>query len=134
MSDHAADDVGAPGTTIVYDGECPFCSRYVALVRLRETVGAVKLVNARDGGALVERLLDEGYDLDEGMVLFWQGRIYHGDACLHMLALLSTPLGAFNRVNAALFRSERVARLLYPVLRSGRNATLRLLGRRKMRS
>lgn len=122
------------GAVLVYDGECPFCSRYVALVRLRETLGRVRLVNAREGGPVVQHLVDEGYDLDDGMVLIWQNRIYHGDACIHMLALLSTPSGAFNRINAALFRSERVARLLYPVLRTGRNATLRLLGRRKMRA
>jgi predicted DCC family thiol-disulfide oxidoreductase YuxK len=120
------------GAVIVYDGECPFCSRYVALVRLRETLGPVRLVNAREGGPIVEHLLDQGYDLDEGMVLIWQDRIYHGDECIHMLALLSTPSGAFNRINAALFRSERASRFLYPILRTGRNATLRLLGRRKM--
>ena len=57
-------------------------------------------------------------------MLIWRGRIYHGDACIHMLALLSTPSGAFNRINAAVFRSERASRLLYPILRSGRNATL----------
>ena len=36
--------------SIVYDGDCPFCSRYVKLVRLREALGSVDLVNARDGG------------------------------------------------------------------------------------
>ena len=41
-------------TTIVYDGDCPFCSRYVALVRLREAVGQVVLANARDGGPVVD--------------------------------------------------------------------------------
>ena len=120
------------GAVLVYDGECPFCSRYVALVRLREALGPVRLMNARDGGPVVESLVAAGYDLDEGMVLIWRGRIYHGDACIHLLALLSTPSGAFNRINAAVFRSERASRLLYPILRSGRNATLRLLGRRKM--
>jgi predicted DCC family thiol-disulfide oxidoreductase YuxK len=133
----AAADTGSgtgSGAVLVYDGECPFCSRYVALVRLREALGPVRLVNAREGGSEVQGLVDAGYDLDEGMVLIWQDRVYHGNACIHMLALLSTPSGAFNRLNAALFRSERASRLLYPVLRTGRNATLRLLGRRKMRA
>jgi predicted DCC family thiol-disulfide oxidoreductase YuxK len=121
-----------PKATIVYDGQCPFCSRYVKLVRLRESLGQVRLVNAREGGPIVEELQRAGVDLDEGMALKLDGRLYHGQDCIHMLALLSTPSSAFNRLNAALFRSPRAARLLYPVLRTGRNTALRLLGRSKI--
>jgi hypothetical protein len=35
----------------------------------------------------------------------------------------------FNRVNSMLFASREVARLAYPILRAGRNLTLRILGR-----
>jgi predicted DCC family thiol-disulfide oxidoreductase YuxK len=122
----------AAGAWIVYDGECPFCSRYVAMLRLRETLGSIALVNARDGGPEVEEARAAGLDLDEGMVLKFDGRLYHGDDCIHRLALLSTPSGAFNRVNAAIFRSRTASRVLYPVLRTGRNAVLRLLGRRRL--
>ncbi|MFT5932039.1 MAG: putative DCC family thiol-disulfide oxidoreductase YuxK, partial [Hyphomonas sp.] len=37
-----------PGTFIVYDGDCPFCSEYVKLLRLRDAIGPVSLVNARE--------------------------------------------------------------------------------------
>ncbi len=99
----------AAGAWIVYDGECPFCSRYVAMLRLRETLGSIALVNARDGGPEVEEARAAGLDLDEGMVLKFDGRLYHGDDCIHRLALLSTPSGAFNRVNAAPHGAERGA-------------------------
>ena len=46
----------APSAWIVYDGDCPFCARYVRFVRLRDTIGHVALVNARDGGALVDEI------------------------------------------------------------------------------
>jgi predicted DCC family thiol-disulfide oxidoreductase YuxK len=120
------------GAVIVYDGDCPFCSRYVALVRLRDSVGPVRLVNAREPDPLVDELRDAGYDLDEGMVLRYGGRTYHGADCIMMLAMLSTPVGPFNRVNAAIFRSPTASRLLYPVLRTCRNAVLRLLGRTRI--
>jgi predicted DCC family thiol-disulfide oxidoreductase YuxK len=119
-------------TIILYDGDCPFCSRYVRVLRLRETLGEVRLINARDGGPEVEAAVARGLDLDEGMVLRLDGTYYHGDDCIHRLALLSSPSGVFNRVNAAIFRSERLSRLLYPVLRSGRNTLLGLLGREKL--
>lgn len=121
-----------PAATIVYDGDCPFCSRYVKLVRLRESVGTVKILNARDGGPLVAEILAAGLDLDEGMVLAMDGQFYHGDDCIHRMALLSSPSGPFNRFNRAIFRSPTASRLLYPVLRAGRNSVLRLLGRSKI--
>ncbi|HEX6145038.1 MAG TPA: DCC1-like thiol-disulfide oxidoreductase family protein [Geminicoccaceae bacterium] len=118
-----------PRAWIVYDGQCPFCSRYVALLRLRAALGQVVLVNAREGGPLVEEIERAGIDLNEGMVLKMDGELHHGDACIHRLALLSTPSGWFNRLNGAVFGHRRAARVLYPVLRTGRNLTLRLLGR-----
>ena len=126
-------DTDEPGAWIVYDGQCPFCSRYVQLLRLRDSLGEVRLINARDGGPVVEEMQRAGVDLDEGMVLKLDGQLYHGHDCIHVLALLSTPSGPFNRINAALFRSPRAARLLYPILRAGRNGVLRLLGRSKIR-
>jgi predicted DCC family thiol-disulfide oxidoreductase YuxK len=119
-------------TWVVYDGQCPFCSRYVQLVRLRETLGQVRLIDARKGGPQVDEVRRAGLDLDDGMVLKLDGRLYHGADCINMLALLSTPSSGFNRLNAALFRSPTASRLLYPVLRAGRNAVLRLLGRGKI--
>jgi predicted DCC family thiol-disulfide oxidoreductase YuxK len=116
-------------TTIVYDGECPFCSRYVALVRLREAIGPVMLQDARNGGPLVDDLRRRGYDLDQGMVLLHAGVIHFGADCMHRLALMSTRSTLFNRIHAAIFRRPRLARFLYPILRAGRNLVLRLLGR-----
>lgn len=121
-----------PCAWIVYDGQCPFCSSYVRLVRLRESLGEVALVDARKGGAIVDEIIEAGLDLDEGMVLKMDGRLFYGAECIHRLALLSTPSGLFNHVNRAVFQSPTASRLLYPFLRSGRNLLLRLLGRRKI--
>jgi predicted DCC family thiol-disulfide oxidoreductase YuxK len=116
---------------LVYDGACPFCSAYVRFLRVREHV-RLHLHDARQGGELVEEVGRAGYDLDEGMVLKIGQRFYHGADCIHALAALSTPSSSFNRINAAIFGSLRLAAVLYPVLRTGRNAALVLLGRRKI--
>ena len=117
---------------LVYDGDCPFCSRYVRYLRLRDAVGKVLLINAREGGPLVDEMIDASLNLDEGMVLKMGGRYYHGADCIHALAMLSSSCDAFNRVNAAIFRSPTLSRALYPILRAGRNAVLRGLGRTKI--
>jgi predicted DCC family thiol-disulfide oxidoreductase YuxK len=117
---------------LVYDGECPFCSAYVRYVRVKESLGKLHLINAREPHPLVDEVRAQGLDLDEGMVLKLGGRYYHGADCINVLASLSTASGTFNRLNAALFRSPTASRYLYPVLRAGRNTVLRLLGRRRL--
>jgi predicted DCC family thiol-disulfide oxidoreductase YuxK len=118
--------------TVVYDGECPFCTNYVKLLRLRDAIGPVRLVDARSNDPVVKRLLDAGYDLDEGMAMVDGETIWHGQDCIHRLALMSTPSGAFNRINAAVFRSPHLSKAIYPMLRGGRNLTLRVMGRKKI--
>ncbi|MEO1469439.1 MAG: DCC1-like thiol-disulfide oxidoreductase family protein [Pseudomonadota bacterium] len=117
---------------LIYDGECPFCAAFVKLVRLREAVGGLRLVNARDGGPEVEAAIAEGYRLNDGMLLRLDGQSYYGDECLNRLALLSSRSTAFNRLNYWLFRSPRLSRISYPVLKRGRALALALLGRRPL--
>ena len=123
-----------PANWLLYDGECPFCSSYVSFVRLREAVGPILLADARQHAALVAESRALGYDIDVGMVLKLDGRYYFGGDCIHALSLLTTSSGIFNRLNRALFKSKRVSRLAYPLLRAGRNLALVVLGRRPIGS
>jgi predicted DCC family thiol-disulfide oxidoreductase YuxK len=118
--------------TIIYDGDCPFCSEYVRIIRLKRSVGEVQLINARSGGVAVAQARDQGFDLNQEMVLIYRGRLYGGPDCLHMLALLSTRAGVVNKTIALLFSRPTIARLAYPILRAGRNLTLSVLRRPKI--
>ncbi len=117
---------------VVYDGECPFCTQYVKVLRLREAVGQVVLVNAREPHPILAEVKTRGMDLDEGMAAKIAGRWYHGADCVHVLAMLTSPSGVLNRLNGTIFRSPSLTNLLYPVLRTCRNITLCLLGRSKL--
>lgn len=105
---------------IVYDGDCPFCSSYVGLLRLREKYD-VQLVDARKDPALAARY---GLDLNEGMIVDLDGKVHHGARAMSLLARLS---GRFSPL-----RSEWVAGAFYPLFRCGRNVTLRMLGRSRI--
>ncbi|MDP5307439.1 DCC1-like thiol-disulfide oxidoreductase family protein [Paracoccus spongiarum] len=117
------------GITIIYDGQCPFCASYVAMMRLRETVGPVALLDARGGDPRVAAALRSGLDLDAGMVAIWQGRQFHGPEAVHLLAVLSGPAGLLNGLQRRLFLSPRRAARVYPLLARGRRLFLRLSGR-----
>lgn len=126
-------DVPPPaGPVIIYDGECPFCSAFVRMTRLRASAGPVRLVDARSDAPEVAEARAAGLDLDRGMAVKLDGRLYHGDAAMTALALLTTRSGAFNRLVRALFRHPALARIVYPPMVTGRNLTLRLLGRRRI--
>lgn len=115
---------------IIYDRECPFCSSYVRMLRLRDAVGQVTLVDARSDDPTVLQAVGDGYDLDRGMIVRFKGQTYHGDAAMHLLTAYSEPGGIWNSLVRYLFRSPRRSALVYPVLVMGRRLTLRLLGRR----
>src|SRR5262245_26139808 len=120
--------------TLVYDGECPFCTGFAKRIRIESALGPLRLVNAREGGELVDDLRRRGFDLDAGMVLIIGDEYFHGDEALHRLALMSTRYGWFNRLNAWLFSNRTLSHFAYPLLRAGRNAGLRLLGRERISS
>lgn len=115
--------------TIYYDGECPFCSRYVGMIKLREAVGQVDLVDLRGDAALCDELTAAGFDLDQGMVVDLDGKRVGGADATHVLASMSTNSGFFNKLNRAVFSVPLLSSTIYPVLRSGRWFTLFLMGR-----
>lgn len=117
---------------MIYDGDCPLCRSYVAHMRLRRSAGSVTLLDARQHPQRVASLESRGYGLDEGMVVQLADRIYHGAAAVHLLALLSSRSGWFNRLNYHLFRSRRLSSILYPWLVAGRRGLLWLLGRKPL--
>ena len=117
---------------LLYDRECPVCHNYCRAVRIRKSAGELQIVNAREHSDILQEVTARGLDIDQGMVLKLDGQFYYGADAIHILALLSTRSGIFNRLNYWLFRSARLSRLFYPVLRSLRNLLLKLLGRRRI--
>jgi len=112
---------------LVYDKQCPACDFYCNLVRIRESVGELKLVDARDSSEVMDEITRMGLDIDQGMVLKVGDQIYYGEDAIHALTLLGTRSGFFNRINFWVFRSERMSKVLYPVFKLFRNLLLKAL-------
>ena len=123
---------GPPEILLIYDGQCPACSYYASVVRIRESVGELVLVDAREPGDAVDEVTAAGLDLDQGAVLKIGDQLHYGADAMHMLAMLSSRSGVFNRLAFWCFRSKWRSRILYPALRSARNLLLLVLGREKI--
>lgn len=117
---------------LVYDEHCPACSYYCHTARIRESVGNLVLIDARQPSAQLDEVTAAGMDIDQGMVLIVGEQMYYGADVIHALAIMGTRSGIFNRVTYWCFRSRAVSRFVYPILRAGRNLLLKFLGRTKV--
>ncbi|MBV1909521.1 MAG: DUF393 domain-containing protein [Kangiellaceae bacterium] len=117
---------------LVYDEDCPMCNNYCRMVRIKQSVGELILVNAREESAILQEITRSGLNIDQGMVLVVGDNYYYGDQAINAISLMSSRLGLFNKFNYWAFRSKRVSRVLYPMLRSCRNFVLKLLGKTKI--
>lgn len=111
-------------TYLVYDGECPFCSQYAAFMEARKRLPDLQLVDARTQAdhQAVLAVKDAGLVLDDGMALVRaDGTILHGADAVQALAAPGSLLASGKRAGFA-----------YPFLKAGRNAALKVLGRKKL--
>ncbi len=121
-----------PEILLVYDKECPACNAYCQIIRIRETVGDLKIIDAREKSEVLDEITARGLDIDQGMVLKMEGQLYYGSDAMHALALISSRSGLLNRINYWIFKSKSVSSWLYPVLRLFRNLLLKMLGKTKI--
>lgn len=117
---------------LIYDKECPAGDNYCQVVKIRESLGDLKIIDAREDSAIMNEITLKGLDIDQGMVLIMGGQHYYGSNAIHALALISSRSGIFNRLNYWMFKSKIMSGLLYPFLRLFRNILLRILGKSKI--
>lgn len=121
-----------PEILLVYDKECPACNAYCQIARIRESVGELKIVDARENSEVLKEITAQGLDIDQGMVLKMGEELYYGSDAINALALISSRSGVLNRLNYWIFKSKTVSSFLYPVLRYFRNLLLKMLGKTKI--
>ncbi len=117
---------------LVYDKECPACNNYCKMVRIRESVGQLQLVDAREDTPIMQEITAAGLDIDDGMVLKMGDQLYYGSDAIHALSLISSKSGIFNKLNYWVFKSKRVSHVVYPMMRAGRAVLLKLLRKTKI--
>ncbi len=117
---------------LVYDRECPACNAYCQLVRIRESVGDLRIVDARENSEVMNEITTQSLDIDQGMVLKMGDQLYYGSDAIHTLALIGSRSGIFSRFNYWMFKSKTTSSILYPLLRFSRNLLLKMLGKTKI--
>jgi predicted DCC family thiol-disulfide oxidoreductase YuxK len=121
------------GDYLLYDGECPACSSYVAFSRLRQLRPALKVLDARENPDLVEDLRQRGFEINEGMVMQLDGRIFFGAEATRQIARHARDGGVLRGAVLNAVGDAPWSRALYPVLNRGRRLLLGALGRSLIR-
>jgi len=70
--------VSAREILVVYDKECPVCDAYCHAVRIPESVGELRLVNAPEDMAVMEESPDGGLASSSAEPYCWQGMAPRG--------------------------------------------------------
>jgi predicted DCC family thiol-disulfide oxidoreductase YuxK len=117
---------------LVYDRECPACNAYCQVVKIRESVGNLRIVDARENSEVLHEITAAGLDIDQGVVLKMGDQLYYGSDAIHTLALIGSRSGVLNRINYWVFKSKKISSILYPFLRFLRNLLLKILGKSKI--
>lgn len=120
----------------VYDGQCPICNMAANLYKVRQTVGQLIVIDARTetGHPVLAEINERKLNLDEGMVIKFNEIYYQGTDALHLMALLGSDHGWFNRTNNLLFKSKLLSILLYPGMKATRNVLLTMLGIKQLKN
>lgn len=113
-------------TFLVYDGDCPFCSKYVEFRRLKEIYPNLELVDARENPdhPAIAAVRAQGLLIDDGMALVDGKEVIHG----------ADVMKRFSKGTAyyTLFKSSGRANIAYSLLRQGRSLVLKMLRRDKL--
>jgi predicted DCC family thiol-disulfide oxidoreductase YuxK len=117
-----------PSCTVLYDGECPACTRYIAASGLAER-SDVKLLDARHEPELVKKLSDAGVSIDDTMVVSVNGKDHYRADATRTIAEMARPGTAGARFVLWFVGQAPWSQPLYPVLSFLRRVLLRSLGR-----
>ena len=112
MSDHVSKADTA--YCLLYDGQCPMCAAFAEFIDTAE-VGQLKKIDARQDSPLQLQATKAGFDLDYGIVIEHQGKLYYGADALTCLAKRKHKSLKLMLVYLP-FRYHWLSALIYPVL------------------
>ena len=111
--------------TFIYDGECPFCNHFAELLEIKSKITNIKIIDGRKNLTLIESLLEKGYDLDKGAILLKDEDILHGaDAINNICKQIDNPSSSLLLLLSRLFKSNKRAKVLFPLLIRARRFAL----------
>ncbi len=119
----------SPKLVFLYDGECPFCNHFSALLELRSGLPELTIKNARDNLPEMKSLLEKGYDLDNGAILLKGDEVLHGAQAINWIcSQITKPSDELLKLIALTFSSKLRTDVIFPLLILSRRILLLVKG------
>ena len=111
--------------TFIYDGKCPFCNHFAELLELKSKIKNINILDGRKNKALINSLLEKGFDIDNGAILLMGDNIYHGAEAINTICnQINNPSGRILKLLSKIFKSNKRTKLLFPFLLRARRFAL----------
>jgi len=109
--------------TLYYDGKCPFCNRYADILKLKRSFD-VEICDARTD--LSWKVLKKDIQLDDGVIVSYDGKWYQGVEALDMLLSISQYEGFFFTLQKWVFANKIIGNIVYSCFKFFRKIALLL--------
>ncbi len=103
-------------TFFIYDRYCQFGSYFAELKELKAGIPNFDIINGRDNLDLILKLKNKGHNLKDGAILIHKNEIYYGYMSIKWICSQMEPSGHLLRILFKLMKSNRISKLIYPVL------------------
>ena len=111
--------------TFIYDGECPFCNHFAALLELKSKIKNISILDGRKNPKLIKDLFKKGYDLDKGAILLKDQEILHGANAINAICkLINEPSSKLLKILSTTFKSSKRTKFIFPFLVTARRLAL----------
>jgi len=108
---------------LYYDGKCPFCQRYADILKLKKSFD-VEICDARTDLSWKEMKKD--FQLDDGVIVLYDGKWYQGVEALDMLLSVSQYGGVFFSLQKWVFSNKFLGNIVYSCFKSFRKIVLKI--------
>ena len=101
---------------VIYDGQCPFCSKYVELIELKKYYD-LKLIDARENRKIVNRIQKKiKKNINDGMFVLINNQIYFGASAMNVLEKKNFSQKKLSKIINLIFSKKILSSILYPFL------------------
>jgi len=114
--------------TLYYDQQCPFCNRYASFITLKKYYD-LELKNAREYYVEIDALCQE-IDINEGLILYAEGKCLQGIDALQYLDLAIEKKGVLSRLHGIWNVQRSLSQPLYRAIKGLRKMVLFLMGKK----
>lgn len=112
--------------TLYYDGDCPICNNYKDYINLRKQYNII-LANAREHIPVISELALKGFDINHGMILLLDNKIFQGSDVLQILSGLTKQSGFRDKQIARFLKITWLVSCIYPLIKGVRWIILKII-------